>query len=146
MAVTLYNLNSAATQKPDLCALKNIHFSVHYFSLSLIIFANICQDILYKMASQFGEKIRELRIKQNMLMRQLASKLDVDTSIISKIERGERNMKKEQIPLLAEILNIDKNELLILWLADQIIVITKDEEVALRALQVAEAEIKYRKL
>ncbi|MBK9383012.1 MAG: helix-turn-helix transcriptional regulator, partial [Chitinophagaceae bacterium] len=39
------------------------------------------------MATQFGERIRELRTKQNMLLRQLASKLDVDTSIISKVER-----------------------------------------------------------
>ncbi len=47
------------------------------------------------MATQFGEKIRELRTKQNMLLRQLASKLDVDTSIICKVERGDRQLKKE---------------------------------------------------
>ena len=64
------------------------------------------------MATQFGEKIRELRMKQNMLLRQLASKLDVDTSIISKVERGDRQLKKEQIPLLAEILQANKKELL----------------------------------
>ena len=30
------------------------------------------------MATQFGERIRELRTKQNLLLRQLASQLDVD--------------------------------------------------------------------
>ena len=52
------------------------------------------------MATQFGERIRELRSKQKMLLRQVASQLDVDTSIISKIERGERPIKKEQIVIL----------------------------------------------
>ena len=72
------------------------------------------------MATQFGERVRELRTKQNMLLRQLASQLDVDTSIISKVERGDRQLKKEQIPLLAQILKADVEELQTLWLADQI--------------------------
>jgi HTH-type transcriptional regulator, competence development regulator len=97
------------------------------------------------MATQFGERIRELRTKQNLLLRHVASKLDVDTSIISKIERGERPIKKEQIAVLAVILQGDKEELLTLWLADQIIDVTKDEDLALKAMQVAEDEIKYRK-
>ena len=97
------------------------------------------------MTTQFGDRIRELRVKQKLLLRQVASKLDVDTSIISKIERGERPIKKEQIIILAEILKVNKDELLTLWLADQIIDVTKDEDVALKAMQVAEDEIKYRK-
>lgn len=84
------------------------HFDISELSSKLI------------MTTQFGEKIRELRTKQNMLLRQLASKLDVETSIISKIERGDRQLKKEQNPLLAEILQADKEELLMLWLADQL--------------------------
>lgn len=71
-----------------------------------------------------------------MLLRQLASKLDVDTSIISKIERGDRQLKKEQIPLLAEILNADKEELLTLWLADQLNEIIKDEPLGQKAMDI----------
>ena len=72
------------------------------------------------MTTQFGERIRELKTKQNMLLRQLASQLDVDTFIISKVERGDRQLKKEQIPLLAQILKADVEELQTLWLADQL--------------------------
>jgi len=68
---------------------------------------------------QFGERIKELRTRQNMLLRQVASKSGLDISIISKVEPGDRHLKKEQIPLLAKILNADKEELLMLWLADQ---------------------------
>ena len=100
------------------------------------IFAKFCQDNYFIMATRFGERIRELRTKQKMLLRQLASKLDVDTSIISKIERGDRQLKKEQIPLLAEILNADKEELLTLWLADQLNEIIKDEPLGKKAMDI----------
>jgi transcriptional regulator with XRE-family HTH domain len=94
------------------------------------------------MATRFGEHIRELRTKQNMLLRQLASKLDVDTSIISKVERGDRQLKKEQIPLLAKILNADQEELLTLWLADQIMDVLKNEKLADEALKTVSKNIK----
>lgn len=87
------------------------------------------------MATQFGERIRELRTKQGLLLRQLASKLDVDTSIISKVERGDRQLKKEQIPLLAEILQADKVELETLWLVDQVFDLVKDQPNADEALK-----------
>ena len=97
------------------------------------------------MASQFGDRIRALRTEQKLLLRQVASKLDVDTSIISKIERGERQIKKEQIPILAEMLKADKDELLTLWLADQLYEVVKDEKFATEAMQAAEKKIKHQK-
>jgi transcriptional regulator with XRE-family HTH domain len=112
---------------------------------TFLIFANICQDNIIIMATQFGERIRELRTKQNLLLRQLASLLDVDTSIISKIERGDRQFKKEQIPLLAQILKTDVEELQTLWLADQIYAVVKDEKMANEAMQVAEKKINLKK-
>ena len=97
------------------------------------------------MATQFGERIRELRTKQNMLLRQLASQLDVDTSIISKVERGDRQLKKEQIPLLAEILQADKEELLMLWLADQLYNVIEGEPMGDEALKSVSKKIKKAK-
>ena len=97
------------------------------------------------MTTQFGDRIRELRINKNLLLRQVASKLDVDTSIISKIERGERPIKREQITVLAEILDADKIELLTLWLADQLYDVVKDEKLATEAMQVVEKKINLKK-
>ena len=71
------------------------------------------------MNSQFGNKIRILREGQKMLLRQLAPLLDMDTAQLSKIERGERNAKKETVLKLAEILKVVPDELVTLWLADQ---------------------------
>mgnify|MGYP006387730713 CR=1 FL=1 len=116
-------------------------FSCFFF----LIFANICQDNIIIMASQFGERIRELRTKQNMLLRQLASQLDVDTSIISKVERGDRQLKKEQIPLLAQILKADVEELQTLWLADQLYNMVQGEPMADEALKSVTKQIKKTK-
>lgn len=93
------------------------------------------------MQTRFGERIRTLREAQNLYLRQVASQLDMDTAQLSKIENGFRHLKKDQIALLAEILNTQEEELLTLWLADKIVDITKGEDVALRALQLAETEI-----
>lgn len=94
------------------------------------------------MATQFGERIRELRLKQNLLLRQLASLLDIDTSIISKIERGDRQLKKEQIPKLAQILDVDVEELRTLWLADQLLQLVKDDPNANKALEQVSKNLK----
>jgi transcriptional regulator with XRE-family HTH domain len=63
--------------------------------------------------------------------------------MLSKIERGERKAKRDQIPILAKALSVDMNFLLSLWLADQVYDLVKDESMALKAIQVAEKEIKY---
>lgn len=97
------------------------------------------------MANQFGERIRQLRVEQHLLLRQVAPLLKMDTPMLSKIERGERPVKREQIPALSEILKADKNELLTLWLADQIYDVVKDEKLANEAMQVAEKNINLKK-
>jgi transcriptional regulator with XRE-family HTH domain len=93
------------------------------------------------MKSQFGERLRTLREKHNLYLRQVAPLLEMDTAQLSKIEKGLRQLKREQIVILADILNVEKDELLTLWVADQIIDVTSGEDVALKAMQVAEKEI-----
>ena len=97
------------------------------------------------MNSQFGERIRTLREKQNFYLRQVAPLLEMDTAQLSKIEKGSRQLKREQIPILSEILKADKDELLTLWLADQIYAVVKDEKLANEAMQVAGKKINSKK-
>ena len=97
------------------------------------------------MATQFGKRIRELRTKNNLLLRQLASQLDVDASIVSKVELGDRQFFKEQIPLLAEILKADLEELQTLWLADQLYNMVQGEPMADEALKSVTKQIKKSK-
>ena len=93
--------------------------------------------------SNFGTSIREKRQAKGMLLRQLAAALDIDAAILSKIERGERNAKREHIPLLAALLDLDEKELLTLWLGNKVYEMVKEEDVAAAALKVAEDSVKY---
>lgn len=93
----------------------------------------------------FGEHIKQLREQNQLLQRQVASVLEIDTAMLSKIERGERRAKREHIPLLANLLHSNEKELYTIWLADQVYELIKEEEYASDILKVAEDEIKKNK-
>ena len=67
-----------------------------------------------------GNKIREFRDEQKLLQRQLAAALEIDTPMFSKIERGDRRAKREQVFLIAKFFDTDEDKLLAFWLADQV--------------------------
>jgi transcriptional regulator with XRE-family HTH domain len=94
------------------------------------------------MKSQFGERIRELREKQHLFLRQVAPLLEMDTAQLSKIEKGIRQLKREQVPILASALKANSDELMTLWLADQIYAVVKDEKLANEAMKVADKKIR----
>ncbi len=56
----------------------------------------------------FGEYIRKSREELGLPLRKVAAALDIDTSILSKIERNERRATVEMIPILAK--SLDKAE------------------------------------
>ncbi len=94
------------------------------------------------MAYQFGDKIKELRVKQNLFLRQVAAQLDMDTAQLSKIEKGTRQLKQEQLEPLAKILKAELAELQTLWLADQVLDLVKDQPNADEALKTVSKKIK----
>lgn len=94
---------------------------------------------------KFGEKIRELREERAQPLRTVAAFLDIDQAILSKIERGLRKANREQVVKLADFFGLAENELLVPWLSDKLVYEVADEDIALQALQVAEATIAYRK-
>ena len=48
----------------------------------------------------FANRIRELRENKQMLQRHISAALDIDNAMYYKIERGDRQAKREQIPLI----------------------------------------------
>lgn len=90
-----------------------------------------------------GEQIRKLRESQGLPLRKIAAELDIDQSILSKIERGERKATKEQIIQIAKIFRVDEREMLINYLSDRVLFDLKDEDLAKDALKVAEKKINY---
>ena len=91
----------------------------------------------------FGRKIKELREERGLVQRQLSAALEIDTPMYSKIERGERKAKRSQIPIMAQMFEIDEKELLTIWLADKVLDTVKGEEdVSHDALVYAQKEMK----
>lgn len=76
----------------------------------------------------FSERIKELRIQNQMPQRQLAAALDIDTATYCKIEKGERKARKEQVSILSRLFNVNTEQLLTLWLADQVSAIISSEQ------------------
>lgn len=76
----------------------------------------------------FTEFIRQSREQLLLPQRKLAEALDIDTATYCKIEKGERNVKRELIRIVTEVLSLNELELRTLWLADQIVEIMANEQ------------------
>lgn len=90
-----------------------------------------------------GEIIRELREQKSLLLRQVAAEIEIDQALLSKIERNERMPTKDQVKRLAKFFGKDEKELLVSFFSDKLVYEVRDEEVALKAMQVAEKKISY---
>ena len=91
----------------------------------------------------FGQIIRTKRETLRLLLRQVSAYADIDQAILSKIERNERKPSKDLVIKIAEILQLDKQELLIQFMSDKIAYEIADEDCASRVLKVAEEKIEY---
>lgn len=76
-------------------------------------------------------------------MRKVAAQLDIDQSILSKIERGRRTPSKDQVIRISQIFDVDEKELLIDFLSDKVVYNLRDEDLAVDALKAAEKKITY---
>lgn len=61
--------------------------------------------------NSFGEYLRNRREQLGLPLRKVAAELDIDTSILSKIERSERVATKEMLPILAKTLEVQDKEM-----------------------------------
>lgn len=91
----------------------------------------------------FGELIRELRQSRGMLLREVASYLKIDPSLLSRIERGDKSPTRVQVTQLAKILKANESDLIINYLSDKVVYELQGEELAIKAMYVAEKKITY---
>lgn len=90
-----------------------------------------------------GNTIRKLREEKELPLRTVAAFLDIDQAILSKIERRQRKPTREQVVKLAVYFKVKENDLLVAWLSDKLVYEVEDEDMALKALQVAEEKVQY---
>lgn len=93
----------------------------------------------------FGEIIRTEREKKGLFLRQVAAAMEIDQALISKFEKGNRKPSKEQVEKFADFFELDKDELITVWLSDKIVYTIQSEKNAEKALKFAEQKIEYLK-
>ena len=98
-----------------------------------------------KNITSFGEHLRNLRENQSLTLKNVAEQIGIDTSLLAKIERNERQPTKQIIKQVAEFFKCNEQELLNNFLSDQIAYKILDEEADIEILKVAEEKVKYLK-
>lgn len=90
-----------------------------------------------------GHTLRRLRIESKLPLRKVAALVDVDVAILSKMERGERRLTKAMVQKLGKLYKHDTDELMVLYLRDKVLQEVGDDQLAIKALQVAEKAVSY---
>lgn len=87
--------------------------------------------------------IKNAREIKGLKTRELAQLLGIDQALISKFESGNRKPTREQVIKLASFLEIDLETIMVIWLKEKILHEIGQDEFALKALVIAEEEIRY---
>ena len=98
-----------------------------------------------KKTLSFGEQLRYLREKAHLSLKFVSEQIRVDTSLLAKIERNERQPTKQIITKVADFFKVDEIELQETFLSDIIAYKIFDEKADLRILKVAIEKVKYLK-
>lgn len=76
---------------------------------------------------QLAQLLKLKRESKGLLLREVASEIEVDTALVSKIENNDRRPTKEQLKKLSKTLDIDFIKLLTMWHVEKIYEEIKDE-------------------
>ncbi len=98
-----------------------------------------------KKTKSFGEHLRHLREETGLTLKFLSEQISIDTSLLAKIERNERQATKEQIKLVAKFFNYNVQLLIEENLSDQLAYKIIESDADINILKVAEEKIKYLK-
>lgn len=95
---------------------------------------------------KFCEYIKQRRELLGLAQKELAEALSVDVPMYSRYERGQRPLKQEYIPIIASKLNIDRDELRKMWIADKVLSVVNEEKNATDILNIVAENINDNKI
>ena len=94
----------------------------------------------------FGDTIRNYREKSGHTLKEISEIIEIDISLLAKIERDERQPSKEVLSQLAKVYNIDERILQSILLSDQIAYKIIEEAADIKVLKLAEKKVEFFKL
>ena len=77
-------------------------------------------------STMLSDRLYELRTKKRMQQKVLADAIGVDAPVYSRIEKGDRKPRIEQLETLAKLLEVETEELHSLWIADKFVEVADD--------------------
>ena len=95
------------------------------------------------MKETFGEYIHRLRIDGSMTLTKLAAALDIDQSTLSKIENGKRLVPENILPKLANVFELNLEELQKEYYSEKIAGIIFPQSDTTELLKLAEEKVQY---
>jgi transcriptional regulator with XRE-family HTH domain len=99
-----------------------------------------------KLEKSFGETIKNLREEKRVPLREVAAALNIDTSMLGKIEKNNRKPTKHLIEKIAKYFMVSDKDLTIAFLSDNIAYqIMEDEDLSIEVFKVAETKVEYLK-
>lgn len=94
----------------------------------------------------FGDRIKALREEKNLTLREVSEYLEIDTSMLGKIEKNHRKPTTQLIEKFSTLFNVSEKDLTIEFLSDTIVYqMMEKEDFAIEVLKVAEKKVKYLK-
>jgi len=94
----------------------------------------------------FGETIKKLREERSLTLREVAEALNIDTSMLGKIEKNSRKPTKQVIEKFAYLFNVSGKDLTIAFLSDKVAYqVMGEKEFAIEVLKIAEEKVQYLK-
>jgi predicted nucleotidyltransferase len=94
--------------------------------------------------NSFGKIVKKLREESGLTLQTVATSIDINQEILSTMEREHHSPTREQVTKFAEYFKVNENDLLVAWFSEKIVHQLEDEEIAIKALQMAEEEIAYK--
>lgn len=95
------------------------------------------------MQKTFGETVKKLREEKRLTLREVAEALEIDTSMLGKIEKNSRKPNKFLIENFAKFFNVEEKDLTISFLSDSVAYKILDKDYPIEVLKVAEEKVQY---
>jgi transcriptional regulator with XRE-family HTH domain len=92
----------------------------------------------------FGETIKKLREEKKLPLRKVAEALEIDTSMLGKIEKNSRKPTRSFIEKISKYFKVSDKDLIIAFLSDEVAYhVMYEENYASEVLKVAEEKVEY---
>jgi fido (protein-threonine AMPylation protein)/transcriptional regulator with XRE-family HTH domain len=92
----------------------------------------------------FSSFMKEARVAKGISQKELAALLMIDSSLITRMEKGERLPVRSQVVQIAALLGVAEKKLLVRWMSEKIVRELEHEPFAQEMLIAAEEQVRYR--